>query len=58
MNDLSPIWIKEEIKRQRDLKDKLHKAFNSCKSAETSYAQGIWRMYKIRCAIIDLLNAS
>ena len=56
MNDLSPIWIKEEINKQRVLKDKLHKSYNSIQNTETDYAKGIYKMWQIRCEIIDLMN--
>jgi len=55
-NDLSKLWIGNEIKHQRNLKTKLESAYNSLKDQDTDYARGIWKMYKLRCKIIDLLN--
>jgi hypothetical protein len=55
-NDFSLQWMKEEITKQRNLKDKLHLEFNSIKDSSTSYAQGIWKMYCLRCEIIATIN--
>jgi len=55
-NDLSPMWIEREYNHHRKLTQDLRDAYNSLKDHETSYAKGIWKMYKMRCEIVDIIG--
>lgn len=55
-NDLSPMWIEREYYHHKKLTQDLRDAYNGLKDHETSYAKGIWKMYKMRCEIVDVIS--
>ena len=55
-NDLSSLWMSNEVKYQKKKVKELEKAYEALKNKSTSYAKGIHRMFKLRLKIIEVIN--
>ena len=54
-NDLSQLWIKQELCKQGKMLSQLEKTYKSLADCNTSYANGIRKMIKVRRKLIQVL---
>ena len=57
-NDLSNLWISEEIKYQKKRIKELEKAYKPIKNKETTYAHGILKMAIVRKNILESITTT
>lgn len=57
-NDLSPLWISDNLKAARYEYNRAYKAYQSLSNKSTSYARGIERVLEIKEKVVALWDAA